>query len=127
VAPLDQHQCSMILSVYSAPAVHSIKASQQRLTHCIDASLPATAAAAVLCNVCSPNRAVSPGAVQVGEVDLTLPCDAAGTVRLSMISVASAGSNKQYKQLSATVPVNPLASCPASPCHSGKHMRSPDP
>jgi hypothetical protein len=37
-----------------------------------------------------------------------------------MISVASPGSNKQYKQLSATVPVNPLASCPASPCHSGK-------
>uniref|UniRef100_A0A383WCX3 Uncharacterized protein n=1 Tax=Tetradesmus obliquus TaxID=3088 RepID=A0A383WCX3_TETOB len=65
-----------------------------------------------------PNRAVSPGPVQVGETELTLPCDASGTVRLSMISVAAAGSSKQYKQLSASVPVNPLSACPASPCHA---------
>ncbi|WIA17451.1 hypothetical protein OEZ85_014297 [Tetradesmus obliquus] len=65
-----------------------------------------------------PNRAVSPGPVQVGETELTLPCDASGTVRLSMISVAAASSSKQYKQLSASVPVNPLSACPASPCHA---------
>jgi hypothetical protein len=35
---------------------------------------------------CSPNRAVSPGAAQVGEVELTLPCDASGGCHMACVA-----------------------------------------
>ncbi|KAF8058399.1 hypothetical protein HT031_005523 [Scenedesmus sp. PABB004] len=60
------------------------------------------------------NRVVSSTPAPTAELELMLPCDAAGTVKLSIVS-ASPGP-KAYKQLTTSLPVNGLAYCPASPC-----------
>eukprot|EP00878_Enallax_costatus_P004229 GHUV01004459.1.p1 GENE.GHUV01004459.1~~GHUV01004459.1.p1 ORF type:complete len:388 (+),score=73.09 GHUV01004459.1:58-1221(+) len=66
-----------------------------------------------------PNRAVSTVATQNVDLSLTLPCDAAGSVKLQMVSVASPG-NKQYNLFTTTLPVNHVDACPQSPCRTAE-------